>query len=268
MYVLPWGQMSYWGATVITNFFSAIPFIGKDLVELIWGSFTVDNATLNRFFALHFLMPFVIFGLMLMHLMALHTHGSNNPLGISSNNDRIFFYPYFIFKDIVGLIVFIIFLGFFVFYYPNLLGHSDNYIEANPLVTPNHIVPEWYYLFAYCILRSIPSKLGGVIALVLSILILLILPFISNNKTTRTSQFRPALRFAFWLFCSNFIILMYLGSQSVEEPFITLGQICTTLYFSYFLIILTFIDYLESKLFLNQQIKVINGNYSNFNNKC
>jgi len=189
-YVLPWGQMSFWGATVITNLFSAIPFIGSSIVEWLWGGFSVDNATLNRFFSLHYLMPFVIAGLVLIHLSLLHKDGSNNPLGVNKNIDTIPFYPYFYVKDLFAFLILIFFFSFFVFFYPNVLGHSDNYIPANPLVTPPHIVPEWYFLPFYAILRSIPDKLGGVVAMISAILTLLLLPVI-NTSEIRSSKFRP-----------------------------------------------------------------------------
>jgi len=193
-YVLPWGQMSFWGATVITNLFSAIPFIGGSIVEWLWGGFSVDNATLNRFFSLHYLMPFLICGVVLVHLSLLHTTGSNNPLGINTNVDSIVFYPYFYVKDLFAFLIFIFFFCFFVFFYPNILGHSDNYIVANPLVTPAHIVPEWYFLPFYAILRSIPDKLGGVVAMISAILILLLIPII-NLSEVRSSKFRPVYSF-------------------------------------------------------------------------
>lgn len=239
--------MSLWGATVITNFFSAIPVIGKDLVEYIWGNYSVDNSTLNRFFSLHYLLPFVLVGLVMLHFIALHTHGSNNPLGISGNVDRIYFHPYYIFKDIVGFLIFFVLLAIMIFYAPNLLGHSDNYIPGNSLVTPTHIVPEWYYLFAYCILRSIPSKIGGVIAMFSSIAILLLLPYLDTSRV-RGSAFRPLARVGFWLFVANFIMLMYLGGKPVEAPFEGLGQISTGLYFSYFIIVVPLIGLIENKL--------------------
>ena len=198
-YVLPYGQMSLWGATVITNLLSAIPFFGHDLVELVWGGFSVNNATLNRFFSLHFLLPFVLAALAIAHLMAVHEHGSNNPNGISSNGDRIPFHPYFIFKDLVTILAFLLVLSIMVFYYPNVLGHSDNYIPANPMSTPSSIVPEWYLLPFYAILRSIPNKLLGVLAMFGSLLILLVLP-ITDLSRIRGSQFRPLMKLAHWFF--------------------------------------------------------------------
>lgn len=247
-YVLPYGQMSLWGATVITNLVSAIPWIGQDIVEFIWGGFSVNNATLNRFFALHFLMPFVLAALALMHLIALHdTAGSGNPLGVSGNYDRLPFAPYFLFKDLVTIFLLMIFLSIFVFFMPNTLGDSDNYIMANPMQTPTSIVPEWYLLPFYAILRSIPNKLLGVIAMLAAILILLAMPFTDLSKT-RGVQFRPLSKIAFYIFVSNFLILMQLGAKHVESPFIEFGQISTVIYFSYFLIIMPSVSLLENSL--------------------
>src|SRR3981189_389136 len=222
-YVLPYGQMSLWGATVITNLLSAIPVFGQDLVELIWGGFSVSNATLNRFFSLHYLLPFLLAALAVAHLIALHVHGSNNPNGVSSNGDKYAMHPYFIFKDLVTIFFFFLVLSIIIFYYPNLLGHSDNYIVANPMSTPASIVPEWYLLPFYAILRSIPDKLGGVLAMIGAILILLAMPVLDTSRI-RGSAFRPLMKIAYWLFVVNFIILMWCGGQHVEEPFITLGQ--------------------------------------------
>nr|YP_009487314.1 apocytochrome b [Russula virescens]AWB36216.1 apocytochrome b [Russula virescens]WRO45332.1 apocytochrome b [Russula virescens] len=246
-YVLPYGQMSLWGATVITNLLSAVPFFGQDLVELIWGGFSVSNATLNRFFSLHFLLPFLLAALVVAHLMALHTHGSNNPNGISSNGDRIAMHPYFTFKDLVTIFAFLLALSIIVFFYPNLLGHSDNYIPANPMSTPPSIVPEWYLLPFYAILRSIPNKLLGVIAMFGSLLILLILP-LTDLSRIRGSQFRPAMKLALWFFIVNFVILMWIGSQHPESPFVEVGQIATTFYFAWFLIIVPIIGIAENTL--------------------
>jgi len=246
-YVLPYGQMSLWGATVITNLLSAVPFFGQDLVELIWGGFSVSNATLNRFFSLHFLLPFLLAALVVAHLMALHTHGSNNPNGISSNGDRIAMHPYFTFKDLVTIFAFLLALSVIVFFYPNLLGHSDNYIPANPMSTPPSIVPEWYLLPFYAILRSIPNKLLGVIAMFGSLLILLILP-LTDLSRIRGSQFRPAMKLAHWFFIVNFLILMWIGSQHPESPFVEVGQIATTFYFAWFLIIVPIIGIAENTL--------------------
>jgi ubiquinol-cytochrome c reductase cytochrome b subunit len=247
-YVLPYGQMSLWGATVITNLMSAIPWIGQDIVEFIWGGFSVNNATLNRFFALHFVLPFVLVALALMHLMAFHeVVGSGNPLGVSGNYDRLPFAPYYIFKDLITIFLFIIVLSIFVFFMPNLLGDSENYIMANPMQTPPAIVPEWYLLPFYAILRSIPNKLMGVIAMFSAILILLILPITDMSKI-RGIQFKPLSKVAFYLFVANFLVLMQLGAKHVESPFIELGQISTILYFSYFLIIVPILTLLENTL--------------------
>jgi ubiquinol-cytochrome c reductase cytochrome b subunit len=247
-YVLPYGQMSLWGATVITNLMSAIPWIGQDIVEFIWGGFSVNNATLNRFFALHYVLPFVLVALVLMHLIALHdTVGSSNPLGISGNYDRLPFAPYFIFKDLVTIFIFFIVLSVFVFFMPNALGDSENYVMANPMQTPPAIVPEWYLLPFYAILRSIPNKLLGVIAMFLAILILLIMPITDLSKL-RGVQFRPFSKIAFFIFVANFLILMQLGAKHVESPFIEFGQISTIFYFSHFLIIIPLVSIIENSL--------------------
>ena len=246
-YVLPWGQMSFWGATVITNLFSAIPYAGGAIVEWLWGGFSVDNATLNRFYSLHYLMPFVIAGLTIVHLSLLHKDGSNNPLGINKNIDTIPFYPYFYVKDLFSFLILIALLLFFVFYYPNALGHADNYIPANPLVTPAHIVPEWYFLPFYAILRSIPDKLGGVIAMIGAILILLTIPFTQSSEV-RSSTFRPLFKILFWIFVADFLILGWIGQMVVEYPYVEIGQIATVFYFFYFLIIIPFFGKFESFL--------------------
>jgi ubiquinol-cytochrome c reductase cytochrome b subunit len=247
-YVLPYGQMSLWGATVITNLMSAIPWIGQDIVQFIWGGFSVNNATLNRFFALHFVLPFVLAALALMHLIALHdSSGSSNPLGVSGNYDRLPFHPYYIFKDLITIFLFILVLSIFVFFMPNALGDSDNYVMANPMQTPPAIVPEWYLLPFYAILRSIPNKLLGVIAMFGAILALLVMPFTDLSKL-RGNQFRPLSKIAFFIFVANFLILMQLGAKHVESPFIEFGQISTILYFSHFLIIVPFVTLLENSL--------------------
>jgi ubiquinol-cytochrome c reductase cytochrome b subunit len=247
-YVLPYGQMSLWGATVITNLISAIPWIGQDIVEFIWGGFSVNNATLNRFFALHFVLPFILVALVLMHLIALHdTAGSSNPLGLSGNYDRLTFAPYFLFKDLVTIFIFIFVLSLFVFFMPNVLGDSENYIMANPMQTPPAIVPEWYLLPFYAILRSIPNKLLGVIAMFAAILAIMLLP-ITDLGRSKGLQFRPLSKLAFWIFVANFLILMKLGACHVESPFIELGQISTVLYFSYFGIIVPIISLIENTL--------------------
>jgi ubiquinol-cytochrome c reductase cytochrome b subunit len=247
-YVLPYGQMSLWGATVITNLISAIPWIGQDIVEFIWGGFSVNNATLNRFFALHYILPFILAALVLMHLIALHdTAGSSNPLGVSGNYDRITFAPYYLFKDLITIFIFIFVLSSFVFFMPNVLGDSDNYIMANPMQTPAAIVPEWYLLPFYAILRSIPNKLLGVIAMFSAILAIMLLP-VTDLGRSKGLQFRPLSKFAFWVFVVNFLILMKLGACHVETPFIELGQLSTVLYFSYFVLIVPAISLIENTL--------------------
>nr|UAT98142.1 cytochrome b [Smerinthus planus] len=233
-YVLPWGQMSFWGATVITNLLSAIPYLGNMLVNWIWGGFAVDNATLTRFYTFHFLLPFIILMLTMIHLLFLHQTGSNNPLGMNSNLDKIPFHPFFTYKDLIGFIILIFLLTMLTLTNPYMLGDPDNFIPANPLVTPIHIQPEWYFLFAYAILRSIPNKLGGVIALVMSILILIILPFTSNKKI-QGLQFYPLNQILFWFFFIIVILLTWIGARPVENPYIITGQILTILYFSYFI---------------------------------
>ena len=245
-YVLPWGQMSYWGANVITNLFSAIPFIGNDIVIWLWGGFSVDNPTLNRFFVLHFLLPFVIIGLVLIHVVALHIHGSNNPTGveIKSKKDTIPFHPYYTIKDFFGFGIFFMIYFYFVFFQPNMLGHPDNYIEANPLVTPAHIVPEWYFLPFYAVLRSIPDKLAGVLAMFGAILILFALPWLDSCKV-KSGRYRPLFRIFTYIFFANFVILGYLGGEVAEEPYITFSQISTTWYFCHFLIILPLLSKFE-----------------------
>jgi ubiquinol-cytochrome c reductase cytochrome b subunit len=246
-YVLPWGQMSFWGATVITNLFSAIPVAGPSIVEWLWGGFSVDNATLNRFFSLHFLMPFVIAGMVIAHIALLHRDGSNNPLGIDSSMDKIAFYPYYYVKDLFSVVVFVVFFSLFLFYYPNLLGHPDNYIPADPMSTPAHIVPEWYFLPFYAILRSIPDKLGGVAAMGGAIVILLFLPFI-NTSEVRSAAFRPLYRKLFWFIFADFLLLGWIGQEIVETPFIEIGQVGTVFYFLYFLVIIPALGILENRL--------------------
>nr|AFE02870.1 cytochrome b [Aspergillus fumigatus] len=247
-YVLPYGQMSLWGATVITNLMSAIPWIGQDIVEFIWGGFSVNNATLNRFFALHFLLPFVLAALVIMHLIAMHdTVGSGNPLGISGNYDRLPFAPYFVFKDLVTVFIFFIVLSVFVFFMPNALGDSENYVMANPMQTPPAIVPEWYLLPFYAILRSIPNKLLGVIAMFAAILALMVMPITDLSKL-RGVQFRPLSKIAFYIFVANFLVLMQLGAKHVETPFIEFGQISTVLYFAHFFVIVPVVSIIENSL--------------------
>jgi len=234
-YVLIWGQISFWAATVITNLLSAIPYLGQTLVQWIWGGFAVDNATLTRFFTFHFLLPFIIAGLSIVHLLFLHQTGSRNPTGTNANLDKIPFHPYFSIKDLVGFVIIIILLSMLALTNPFLLGDVENFIPANPLVTPVHIQPEWYFLFAYAILRSIPNKLGGAAALVLSILILLVLPFSQKTKT-RGNQFYPLSQFTFWFIVNTVILLTWIGARPAEDPYILVGQILTVLYFAYFII--------------------------------
>lgn len=234
-YVLPWGQISFWGATVITNLLSAIPSLGVILVNWLWGGFAVDNATLTRFYTFHFLLPFIILIITIIHLLFLHQTGSNNPLGLNSNLDKIPFHPFFTFKDLIGFIILLFLLTILTLTNPYLLGDPDNFIPANPLVTPIHIQPEWYFLFAYAILRSIPNKLGGVIALVISILILIILPF-TFNKKIQGIQFYPINQILFWSIVSIVILLTWIGARPVEDPYIITGQLLTVFYFSYFII--------------------------------
>nr|UGS80410.1 cytochrome b [Lachesilla punctata] len=234
-YVLPWGQMSFWGATVITNLVSAVPYIGTSIVQWLWGGFAVGNATLTRFFTFHFLLPFIITALVMIHLLFLHQTGSSNPLGLSMNIDKMSFHPYFSFKDLMGFFVLGLFLITIVLTAPYMLGDPDNFIPANPLVTPIHIQPEWYFLFAYAILRSIPNKLGGVIALVMSIAILVILPFTSTSNV-KGYQFFTLNKILFWMFVNMLILLTWIGMRPVEDPYIFTGQILTVVYFSYFII--------------------------------
>ena len=234
-YVLPWGQISFWGATVITNLFSAIPFIGNDVVTWLWGGFAVDNATLTRFFAFHFLVPFIIAALVIVHLLFLHQTGSNNPLGIHTNLDKIPFHPYFTTKDRSIFILSLIILSMLVMLNPWLLGDPENFIPANPLVTPVHIQPEWYFLFAYAVLRSIPNKLGGVVALAASVLILYTIPLLSSSKFQRVA-FYPLRKWLFWTLVRVILILTWIGARPVEAPFIGIGQSLTCVYFSLFLL--------------------------------
>nr|AIG53517.1 cytochrome b [Ctenotus nasutus] len=246
-YVLPWGQMSFWGATVITNLLSAIPYIGTSLVEWIWGGFSVDNATLTRFFTFHFLLPFAIMGASMLHLLFLHETGSNNPTGLASNTDKIPFHPYYSYKDLLGASLLLMLLLSLALFSPNLLGDPENFTPANPLVTPPHIKPEWYFLFAYAILRSIPNKLGGVLALLFSILILMLVPMLHTSKQ-RGYSFRPFSQALFWTLVSNIIILTWIGGQPVEDPFIIIGQIASTTYFIIFLVLMPTVAKMENAL--------------------
>nr|ADB19796.1 cytochrome b [Scincella lateralis] len=246
-YVLPWGQMSFWGATVITNLLSAVPYIGTSLVEWIWGGFSVDSATLTRFFMFHFLLPFIIMGASMLHLLFLHETGSNNPTGLSSNTDKIPFHPYFSYKDLLGASLLTLFLLSLALLFPYLLGDPENFTPANPLVTPPHIQPEWYFLFAYAILRSIPNKLGGVLALLFSILILMLTPLLHTSKQ-RGNAFRPPSQALFWALVSNIFILTWIGGQPVEHPFIIIGQIASITYFINFLVLMPMTAKLENLL--------------------
>ena len=245
-YVLPWGQMSFWGATVITNLFSAIPLVGESIVSCLWGGFAVDNALLNRFFALHYLFPFLIVGVVILHIIALHTHGSNNPLGIdrSGPQDSISFHPYYTIKDLFGLSFVLTIFFLVVFYAPNFLGHPDNYIPADPLKTPAHIVPEWYFLPFYAILRAIPDKLGGVIAMISAIMILFFLPWLDTSKV-RSATFRPIYKKIYWLLIVDLIILTWVGGNAPEGKFIIIGRIATIYYFAHILLLMPIVGLIE-----------------------
>nr|YP_005090298.1 cytochrome b [Heterosigma akashiwo]ACS27116.1 cytochrome b [Heterosigma akashiwo]ACS27155.1 cytochrome b [Heterosigma akashiwo]AOR08487.1 cytochrome b [Heterosigma akashiwo]AOT84783.1 cytochrome b [Heterosigma akashiwo]AOT84825.1 cytochrome b [Heterosigma akashiwo] len=246
-YVLPWGQMSFWGVTVITNLFSAIPFVGKSIVEWLWGGFSVDNATLNRFFSLHYLLPFLIAGMTIVHLALLHQNGSNNPLGVEAKTNKIPFYPYFYVKDLLSFFFLLWLFSFFVFFHPNAMGHPDNYIPADSLQTPAHIVPEWYFLPFYAILRAIPHKVGGVVAMGGSLVILFFLPFIHFSKI-RSATFRLVYRSVFWVILADFLLLMWLGQKPVDDPYITVGQIVTFFYFFLFLVAIPLSGLIDSYL--------------------
>ena len=250
-YVLPWGQMSFWGATVITNLATAIPIIGQPIVDWLWGGFTVNNATLNRFFSLHFVFPFLIAGLSLLHLALLHKDGSNNPLGVDTSVDKVPFYPYFIVKDVFAFFIFTLVFSIFVFYFPNAMGHPDNYIPANPLVTPAHIVPEWYFLPFYAILRSIPDKLGGVAAMGGALLVLFLIPF-TNTSEIRSTTFRPLFKIFYWLLVADFLILGWIGQKPVKTTFVIAGQLATLYYFIFFLFLIPITGIIESSLIKNK----------------
>jgi ubiquinol-cytochrome c reductase cytochrome b subunit len=245
-YVLPWGQMSFWGATVITNLFSAIPLVGDSIVTWLWGGFAVDNPTLNRFFSLHYLLPFVIVGIVILHIWALHTNGSNNPTGLDlkEKQDSIPFHPYYTVKDLYGLAIFLIFFSAFLFYAPNYLGHPDNYIPANPLVTPAHIVPEWYFLPFYAILRAVPDKLGGVLLMFGAIAVLFALPWLDKSRI-RSARFRPIYKQLFWVFVADCILLTYIGGKPAEGAYIIWGRIATVYYFVHILILLPLVGLFE-----------------------
>jgi len=248
-YVLPWGQMSFWGATVITNLFSALPGVGETIVTYLWGGYSVGNATLNRFFSLHYLLPFMIFGVVALHVWALHVPGSNNPAGIEKKTDKdtLPFHPYFTIKDAFALVCFVIFFSWFTFYIPNYLGHADNYIEANPAVTPAHIVPEWYFLPFYAILRAVPDKLLGVLAMFGSIAILVFLPWLDTSKV-RSGAYRPAFRVFYWMFIANAIVLGWLGAKPPEGLYVIASRLCTAYYFAYFIVILPLLGKIERTL--------------------
>ena len=254
-YVLPWGQMRFWGATVITNLFSAIPVIGPKIVLGLWGGFSVDNPTLNRFFALHFILPFIIVAIVLLHLVALHTVGSNNPTGveIKSKKDIIPFHPYFTIKDLVGFTIFFLVFGYFLFFHPNSLGHPDNYIPANPMVTPAHIVPEWYFLPFYAILRAIPDKLGGVLMMFGAIALLFALPFLDTSKV-KSGAYRPWFKKIFWLFIANFLFLGWLGKSPADGWYVWASRFTTFFYYAYFLVILPWLGRHEKTLPLPESI--------------
>lgn len=247
-YVLPWGQMSFWGATVITNLFSAFPG-GESIVRWLWGGFSVDNPTLNRFFVLHYLFPFLIVGVVMLHLVALHKFGSNNPKGVelTKKTDKVSFHPYYTIKDLFGLSVFVLIFGLFVFFSPNFFGEPDNYIPANPLSTPAHIVPEWYFLVFYAILRSIPDKLGGVLTMFAAVGVLFIVPFLDKHPV-KSGTFRPYFKYFFWLLVVNCFILGWVGSKNPEGIYLILGRLCTLYYFIHFIVLYPLLSRYEPNL--------------------
>ena len=248
-YVLPWGQMSFWGATVITNLFSAVPFFGESIVQWLWGGFSVGSPTLNRFFALHYLFPFLLIGVVILHIVALHQFGSNNPSGVEvkSKKDTVPFHPYYTAKDFVTIVMYFVVFFSFVFFAPDYLGHPDNFIEADPLVTPAHIVPEWYFLPFYAILRAIPNKLGGVVALFSAVLVLVFLPWLDSCKV-KSGGYRPIFKKFFWAFAANFLLLIWLGGKEPIEPYITMSRISTVYYFAYFFVVLPVLSKKEKTL--------------------
>jgi len=246
-YVLPWGQMSFWGATVITSLVTALPIIGQTIVDWLWGGFTVNNATLNRFFSIHFFLPFVIAGLTIIHLALLHKDGSTNPLGADSGGDKISFYPYFFVKDLYAFFVFVFVFAVFVYFFPNTLGHPDNYIPADPMHTPAHIVPEWYFLPFYAILRSIPDKVGGVSAMVGALLVLFIIPF-TNTSKIKSTHYRPIFKACYWLLVTDFIILTWVGQKPIKDTYILIGQLATAYYFLFFILLIPVVGFIETKL--------------------
>ena len=254
-YVLPWGQMSFWGATVITNLFSAIPLVGESIVTLLWGGFSVDNPTLNRFFSLHYLLPFVIVGVVVLHIIALHRFGSNNPLGIDvrGEQDTISFHPYYTVKDMFGLSVFLTIMAAVVFFLPNSMGHPDNYIPANPMVTPAHIVPEWYFLPFYAILRAVPDKLLGVLAMFAAIAVLFVLPWLDRSPV-RSASFRPIYKIMFWVFLLDCVALTYLGAMPAEGIYVVLSRLCTVYYFFHFIVLLPALSIIETPRSLPRSI--------------
>jgi quinol-cytochrome oxidoreductase complex cytochrome b subunit len=248
-YVLPWGQMSFWGATVITSLVTALPIVGQPVVDWLWGGFTVNNATLNRFFSLHFFLPFIIAGITIIHLALLHKDGSNNPIGVDSGVDKISFYPYFFVKDLYAFFVFIFVFAVFVYFYPNSMGHPDNYIPADPMHTPAHIVPEWYFLPFYAILRSITNKIGGVVAMGGALIVLFLIPF-TNTSIIRSTNYRPLFKICYWLLVVDFIVLTWVGQKPVKDVYIVIGQLATVYYFLFFVVLVPVIGLIETQLVL------------------